>query len=193
MRYFFALQNGNTSPTLIKDLILDRKLEKETAEEASQYYRPSLVKKMNTLSTRLKKKYSKKWREMRVDHVGEKASGTLTCSVSLEGIGLSLVGRENREVLYGVIQGIHTEVQILQNKSVFADLTVCARRGMNDRLRVCKSTTRRWIRGMPSSQGRRFTRRSTKATRGRTTWRSRSRRRRTRRWRSSRRSSLSRV
>ena len=78
MRYFFALQNGNTSPTLIKDLILDRKLEKETAEEASQYYRPSLVKKMNTLSTRLKKKYSKKWREMRVDHVGEKASGTLT-------------------------------------------------------------------------------------------------------------------
>ena len=182
MRYFFALQNGNTSPTLIKDLILDRKLEKETAEEASQYYRPSL-----------KKKYSKKWREMRVDHVGEKASGTLTCSVSLEGIGLSLVGRENREVLYGVIQGIHTEVQILQNKSVFADLTVCARCGMNDRLRVCKSTTRRWIRGMLLSQGRRFTRRSTKATRGRTTWRSRSRRRRTRRWRSSRRSSLSRV
>ena len=65
MRYFFALQNGNTSPTLIKDLILDRKLEKETAEEASQYYRPSLVKKMNTLSTRLKKKYSKKWRDAR--------------------------------------------------------------------------------------------------------------------------------
>lgn len=193
MRYFFALQNGNTSPTLIKDLILDRKLEKETAEEASQYYRPSLVKKMNTLSTRLKKKYSKKWREMRVDHVGEKVSGTLTCSVSLEGIGLSLVGRENREVLYGVIQGIHTEVQILQNKSVFADLTVCARRGMNDRLRVCKSTTRRWIRVMPSSRGRRFTLRSTKATQGRTTWRSRSRRRRTRRWRSSRRSSPSRV
>lgn len=193
MRYFFALQNGNTSPTLIKDLILDRKLEKETAEEASQYYRPSLVKKMNTLSTRLKKKYSKKWREMRVDHVGEKVSGTLTCSVSLEGIGLSLVGRENREVLYGVIQGIHTEVQILQNKSVFADLTVCVRRGMNDRLRVCKSTTRRWIRVMPSSRGRRFTLRSTKATQGRTTWRSRSRRRRTRRWRSSRRSSPSRV
>lgn len=193
MRYFFALQNGNTSPTLIKDLILDRKLEKETAEEASQYYRPSLVKKVNMLSTRLKKKYSKKWREMRVDHVGEKASGTLTCSVSLEGVGLSLVGHENREVLYGVIQGIHTEVQILQNKSVFADLTVCAYCGMNDRLRVCKSTTPRWIRGMLSSQGRRFTLRSTKATQEKTTWRSRSRRRRTKPWHSLRRSSPSRV
>lgn len=122
-RYFFARKNGNTSPTLIRDLICDKDFVVETAEEATNSRRSQLVHSIKGMSSRLKRKYSKKWEEMKI----EKAGGTLTCAVRLEGVGVSLVGDERQEVLYGVIQGVNAEGQLLPDKSIRVNLTVVPR------------------------------------------------------------------
>ena len=109
---------------MIRDLICDKDFVTETAEEASNSRRSQLVRSIKDMSNTLKKKYSKKWKEIKI----EKAGGTLTCKLRLDGVGVSLIGDDRQEVLYGVIQGVSAEGQMLPDKSVLVNLVVGVRR-----------------------------------------------------------------